>query len=199
MESFMEKMVLLAIQGDKDAFVKLIQDSTQGMYKVARAILSNEEDVVDAMQETTMICFEKITSLKKPQYFKTWLIRILINQCNDIIRKAKREWIGETYVSDTSTTAEMDHWEFVQILQGLDEKYRLIVILYYVEELKVREIAKLLDMRVSTVKTRLARGREELRVMYGISKKKVVQRTEEPDLYSNHRIVTSIHQKGESI
>lgn len=57
------------------------------MYRVAIAILASEEDAGDAMQDTILSCWEKIDTLKKPQYFKTWLIRILINHCYTILRE----------------------------------------------------------------------------------------------------------------
>ena len=85
----MKQRINRAIKGDQEAFVQLIQEHTQGMYKVARSILGNEEDVADAMQDTIVACYEKIGTLKKPQYFKTWLTRILINNCNDILRTKK--------------------------------------------------------------------------------------------------------------
>lgn len=65
------------------------------MYKVAKAILKNDDDVADAMQETILTCWEKIDSLKKEDYFKTWMIRILINQCNSIYRKRKKLVLDE--------------------------------------------------------------------------------------------------------
>ena len=59
------------------------------MYKVARGILDNDEDAADAIQDTILTCFEKIHTLKNPEYFKTWMIRILINECNKIHRHYK--------------------------------------------------------------------------------------------------------------
>ena len=108
-----------------------------------------------------------------PQYFKTWLTRILINKCNDIIRSQKKEWVGEVYAEDVGSTSDMEHLEFIQMLQGLDEKYRLIIILYYVQEFRVKDIADLLHMNCATVKTRLARGRKALEQMYGVDKKEI--------------------------
>lgn len=57
----------------------LIEQNTKSMYKVAKAILKNDEDVADALQDTILTCWEKIGTLEKNEFFKTWLIRILIN------------------------------------------------------------------------------------------------------------------------
>ena len=73
-----------AKKGDADAFVKLMEENKMAMYKVAKSYLRNEEDVADAMSETVLAAFEHIKELRRPEYFKTWLIRILINQCNGI-------------------------------------------------------------------------------------------------------------------
>lgn len=162
----MQQLIKQAIQGDKDAFVLLIQKNSQDMYKVARSILHNEEDVADALQDTIVACFEKIHTLEKPQFFKTWLIRILINQCNDVIRKGKREHPVESYIHEIGSTEQMDYWEFLQILQELEEKYRLVIILYYVQEFRVKEIASLLEISETAVKSRLKRGREKLKAIY---------------------------------
>ena len=75
----MENLVKKAKAGDSGAFAQLIRMNTQSMYKVAWAYLKNDEDVADAIQETILKCYEKLSTLKKDSYFKTWMIRILIN------------------------------------------------------------------------------------------------------------------------
>ena len=83
----MERLVKRAKRGDAEAFIELIEQSKQSMYKVARGFLKDEEDVADAMSETVLTCYEKIGALKQDAYFKTWMIRILMNHCKDILRK----------------------------------------------------------------------------------------------------------------
>ena len=86
----MEKLVQKAILGDTDAFLELMEKNSLSMYKVARGILGNDDDAADAIQDTILSCFEKIHTLQKPKYFKTWMIRILINECNQILRHYKK-------------------------------------------------------------------------------------------------------------
>lgn len=174
----MRALVKQALRGNKDAFVELIQQNTQDMYKVARSILTNEEDIADAIQETILTCYEKLKTLQQPKYFKTWLTRILINQCNDIVRREKREIPGDVFIYASDVDTQMGDSEFRQMLSGLDEKYRLIVVLYYVRGLRVKDIAELLEMNEGTVKTRLARGREKLKEMYDLGKTKEHGNTE---------------------
>ncbi len=167
----MRTLVKRAMAGDGDAFVALIQECTQDMYKVAKSILRNEEDIADAIQETIVTVYEKLSGLNNPKYFKTWMIRILINHCNDIVRQEKRVLPGETkrmeeQIAERETGEPFAQWEFGQILSELEEKYRLVMVLYYVEQFRVREIAELLHVKESTVKTRLKRGREQMRRLY---------------------------------
>lgn len=73
----MKELAEKAIHGDVDAFLELMDRNSLSMYKVARGILNQDDDVADAIQDTILKCFEKIHTLKNPEYFKTWMIRIL--------------------------------------------------------------------------------------------------------------------------
>lgn len=102
----MKYLVKQAIKGDADAFLELMEQNSLNMYKVARAILQNDEDAADAIQDTILTCFEKLDTLKKPEYFKTWMTRILINECNKILRHYRHikmpEFIPEQSIRDSS-------------------------------------------------------------------------------------------------
>lgn len=86
----MKSLVKRAQRGDDQAFVELIEENKQAMYKVAVGILKNDFDAADAIQESILTCYEKLKELKKAQYFKTWLLRILINNCNQMLREQKK-------------------------------------------------------------------------------------------------------------
>ena len=156
------ELVKKAKNGDEAAFIRLMELQSDCMYKMAKTILKNEEDVADAMAETVLTCWEKISTLKKDRYVKTWMIRILLNKCYDLLRR-KELLLTEDTVSETGAREEgygMAEWE--QVLQSLDEKYRLVMLLYYVDGFKIREISEILDIPAATVKTRLVRGRKQL-------------------------------------
>ena len=70
----MENLVKKAKAGDSGAFAQLIKMNTQSMYKIAWAYLKNDEDAADAIQETILKCYEKLSTLKNDSYFKTWMI-----------------------------------------------------------------------------------------------------------------------------
>ena len=86
----MKSLVKRAQRGDDQAFVELIEENKQAMYKVAVGILKNDFDAADAIQQSILTCYEKLKELEKAQYFKTWLLRILINNCNQMLREQKK-------------------------------------------------------------------------------------------------------------
>ncbi|MBP5418131.1 MAG: sigma-70 family RNA polymerase sigma factor [Clostridiales bacterium] len=159
-----QKLVIAAKENDKEAFASLIQLNKQYMYKVALAILMNDEDVADAMQDTILTCWEKITGLREERYFKTWMTKILINHCYAIINERKRftdlsEWKEPTFMDEYNL-------ELKEALSLLDEKYRPVVILYYVHEFETKEIAEILNISKTAVTTRLQRARKKLAGYY---------------------------------
>lgn len=157
----MNYLVKQAKKKDKQSFVELIELHKQSMYKIAWSYLHNDEDAADAIQETILKCYEKIGKLKNESYFTTWLTRILINNCKDILQKKKRETLSEVLPEQGDVCRELENYEFQELLKTIDEKYRLVLLLYYSECFKIREIAQILEMDENTVKTRLARGRRE--------------------------------------
>lgn len=138
------------------------------MYRVAISILRNDEDVADAIQDTILSCWEKIGTLKESKYFKTWMIRILINKCFDIRDIYKKE----VYCEETEEKPIYDEYniELKEALRHLDDKYRIPMILYYGEGYRIKEIANILKIPVSTIQTRLDRGRKQLAKSYGIER-----------------------------
>lgn len=81
----MDALITEAKNGDKEAFVRLIRMNKQSLYKTAWIYLRDEQDIADALQNTILSCYENIQRLREPKYFKTWLMRILINECKDIL------------------------------------------------------------------------------------------------------------------
>lgn len=153
-------LLLRAQQGDKEAFAGLIGQYRNDLYKIGKAILGNDEDIADAMQETILKCWQKLDTLKKAEYFKTWLTRILINSCNEILRQNKRMLPQEDFPVGGSRDYSYDSVEWQMFLSVLEEKYRIIVLLYYEQGYKTREIADILQITESLVKSRLVTARK---------------------------------------
>ncbi len=158
----MDKLVRKAKQGDPDAFTELMQSQMQNMYKTARSILYNDEDAADAISETILACWEKMWQLKEESYFRTWMTRILINKCKDMLRKQRNLFLVQEIPDIPSYDVKYANAEWKEALDSLNEKYRLVLMLYYVEGFKTGEISQILSMPESTVRSRLARGRQQL-------------------------------------
>ena len=82
----MTDLVKRAKKGDKEAFILLMDHHRQMLYNTALLVLHREDDALDAIQDTILACWENLPSLQKDRYFKTWLVRILLNKCADIQR-----------------------------------------------------------------------------------------------------------------
>lgn len=175
----MKSLVKRAQRGDDQAFVELIEENKQAMYKVAVGILKNDFDAADAIQQSILTCYEKLKELKKAQYFKTWLLRILINNCNQMLREQKKVVGIEDYYGAEDTKgkkaeekiaaqpgAATINEDFLELLDQMEQQYRVVLILYYVEEMNIREISQILQMNENTVKTRLSRGRGVYKKLY---------------------------------
>ena len=147
-------------------FIQLVESNKQSMYKIARSYLSNDEDIADAIQDAIESCWRNLDQLEKPAYFRTWMTRILIHKCIDIIRKNRREHPVSDFPEYGAEHKDLDNYEFSELMKSLDEKYRTILLLYYGEGFKISEIAQLLDMEENTVKSRLSRGRQKFRMMW---------------------------------
>ncbi len=168
----MDILIEKARRREPDAFAELMQAHMQQMYKVGRSLLRSDEDVADAVQDTILCCWEKIGQLKEGRYFRTWMMRILINKCNDILR-ARQRYVSEEGMPEPAVfDRHFDNIEWNEALRTLDEKYRLVIMLYYVEGFKTGEISQLLDISESTVRTRLSRGREKIAVIYQTGKER---------------------------
>ena len=155
----------LAKQGDYEALEREINKIKYKLYKTGMAILKNDEDVCDALQETLISIYKNIKKLEKNEYFSTWAIRILINKCNDIIRKNKKITnINEKMQIDTINYYEIYEKESTleQVLNKIDKNLRLITVLYYYNDLSVSKISETLNIPEGTVKSRLARARTKI-------------------------------------
>ena len=101
-------LVKRAQKQDMEAFVHLIEKNKTNLYKVAKSYLGNEEDVADAIQDTVLSAYEHIQELKNAAYFKTWITRILINHCKDLLKQNKRCTVSDEMILTVEATQEDD-------------------------------------------------------------------------------------------
>lgn len=144
-----------------EEFAKIVTDTAAVMYRVSKSILKNDEDCEDAVQEAIAKAFSKLWSLKNESFAKTWLIRIVINECYSILRKKKNSFYNEEITLEEADSN--DYSELYKALNELPADYRVTVVLYYIEGYSVKETAQILKVTEGTVKSRLSRGRKKLR------------------------------------
>lgn len=164
----MEELIKKAQNGDKDAFTSIILDMNDELYKIARTRLNDENDIFDAIQETMISSYKSIKKLKDPKCFKSWLIKILINKCNDIYKKKKIISIEQNnlqeYIQDET---ELDNnLNFIAIINCLNYSERIAILLYYQNQFTTKEIANILHTNENTIKTRIARAKNKIKNNY---------------------------------
>nr|WP_246597301.1 sigma-70 family RNA polymerase sigma factor [Faecalicatena faecalis] len=159
-------MVKRAQAGDQDAFIQLIEENKQALYKVAVSMLKNDADVADVIQDTILSSYENLRGLREPKYFKTWLTRILINHCNRILKERQKVVPMKEQLEAGEMEVDTSGREFLRLLNKLEDQYRIVLLLYYVEGFSIKEIGTILEMNENTVKTRLSRGRASFKKVY---------------------------------
>ena len=135
------------------------------MYVTAKSILKDDNDCADAIQNAIVKAFMKRHSLKNEAYAKTWLIRIVINECYSILLSSRKivsleecKELNDTYAED-----KKDYGELYAAVRHLKDDLRMVVVLYYIEEFSCREIAAILEISEGAVQKRLARARAKMK------------------------------------
>lgn len=160
-------LVRKALKGDKEAFTQLVLQCEDTMFGTAMSILKNRDDACDCMQDAIVDAYEKLSTLREEKYFKTWLIRILINRCYSLLKKRSREAKPQCVAELQAAAHDADIQIDVQrTLFSLKEKDRLILSLYYMEDIPIREIARIMSITEGAARLRLMRSRENFKDAY---------------------------------
>ena len=146
----------------KEQFTEQVLKSEEILFKVAMSMLKNEADAQDAVQSAILAAYERLNTLRHEEYFRTWLVRILINICKKQFRQNKRT-AAYTEIQ-TPSISPQEEVEVRAAVESLPLKIRQTVILYYSEQFTTREIAQILKIPQGTVMSRLAKGRKLLHI-----------------------------------
>ena len=137
------------------------------LYCVAWSMLSNSDDCADAVQDALLAAYKKLSTLKREEYFKTWITRILINRCKSMARSRRYHEDIDTLGETSQAESGLGLQEIVMEINALDVKPRLPFVLYYSEGFTVCEISQILKISESNVKVRLHRARQALQQRIG--------------------------------
>ena len=178
MSNFSAELLQKAAAGDQDAITALYNMTYSSVYKTAKAMIADEDAVLDIVQDSFIKGFQSLEQLDEAQNFRAWMKRIATNKAKDWLKKKKPilftelanedgeipEYRDEKIehlpeeVLDRKETARL----MKQILGSLSEDQRLVIGMFYYEEMGVRQIAELLDCSENTVKSRLNYGRRKI-------------------------------------
>lgn len=145
---------------------KYIIDNKDSFYRIAYSYTKNEEDALDVVQEAMYKALYSVENIKEVNYIKTWSYKILVRTSIDFIRK-NRKYNNMTDIDLIDETGEYDKYTDLDLRRALEElpiEYKSIIILRFFEDLKIEEVAIILDENVNTVKTRLYTALKKLKL-----------------------------------
>ncbi len=163
----MESLLKQAQKGDADAFEALFLPHEAQLYRIAYLYTKNEADALDVMQETAYRAFKGIAGVQRPEYFKTWLVRIAVNCALDVVRQRSRTVPLEPLTaaepfSDMQERQILQRVTVQQLLDMLSPQEKTVILLRYYGECTLPQIAGQLGLPLGSVKSLLYRALKKL-------------------------------------
>lgn len=160
------ELVKASLKGDSDAYTELIKIHKASLYKIAYSYVKDEQKALDILQETTYKGLINIKKLNEPKFFKTWITKILINVSIDYSRKEE----NLIYLDEKTPLAQKQNnitieekLDLYDAIDNLRDKYKMVIILKYFNDMTDEQISKNMDIPINTVKSHLRRAKEELK------------------------------------
>lgn len=150
---------------DEELLQKLIEVDKHRLYRIAYIYVKNEEDALEIVQEAIYKAFLNIKKLKEPQYFNTWITKIIVNSSLGYIKKRNKViYFGEEEELFGVGTEDKEYLDLYDAVDKLQGSYKTVIILKYFEDLKIKDIAKILELSESNVKNYMHKALNMLRV-----------------------------------
>jgi len=164
-----DSLALRCKSGDQAAFDEIVERYHVRLYRFAFRMLNDRSEAEDAVQETFIRTFKALPAYRPDGYFSSWIYRIALNECRRRMR-AKRIFFPLELVEQAGNSPDPQNNAIVsernrllrQAVSAMPEHYRIVLTLFYFEDLSVEQISKTIGISVSAVKVRLHRGREKL-------------------------------------
>lgn len=194
------EQIALAQRGDSQALTQLVLGQQHYIYSIAMSVLKHPEDAADLTQEAFIRLFRALPQYNGESRFTTWLYRLVVNMCRDELRRRGRQVpiappaAEEEEADQMASVADDDRWadpeqsldsrelrdQIRRALGQLEEHYRLVLTLYYFEDMKYNDIAEILDIPLNTVKSHIRRGKERLATILETQEQPPAARTVPP-------------------
>lgn len=169
----MEELLKQARKGDKESFEKLVNKTYKKLYVIAKAKLMDEEEALDVVWDSMLIAYNKLWTLRELDKFNTWITKIVVNNCNKVIRKRKIREVTFEYeniedydVSNNEYVDIEDKIDFFDLLSGLNNEERTIIAMYYSDEYTTREISEILKINESSIRSKIKRAKQKIKKKY---------------------------------
>jgi RNA polymerase sigma-70 factor (ECF subfamily) len=178
-----DELVRRYLAGDADAFAALVRRHEARVFNLCVRVLGDREDAADAAQDTFLAALRKLNQFRGDAAFSTWLHRVTVNACYDLLRKQRRQPLLHLAVEPGDAEPEPgppvpDHADEVAgtrdaaaALAQVPSEFRVALVLADVQDLPYEEIAAILEVPIGTVKSRVHRGRIALARAMGMAKR----------------------------
>ncbi|GAA0084745.1 sigma-70 family RNA polymerase sigma factor [Clostridium sp. CTA-7] len=150
---------------DKIEFIKLIEENKLPLYRLAKSIVKNEHDTQDAVSEAIVKAYENLERLKSRDSFKSWIMRILVNECYALLNRQNKIKLEENMTVYNICYEENSPYELMCEIEKLELEFRTVLILFYYEDMSIKSISEVLSISQGTVKSRLSRSKAKLKTI----------------------------------
>lgn len=144
-----------------ECFVKIVQEYKTAMFRLAFSIVLSKEDAEDVVSEAVLKAYSHLKDLRHVKKMKSWIFQIIVNESKNCLKKRNQMQFYEEM--DYGSQQDEENSDLFEFVCQLEERFREVIILYYFEEFKVKEIARILGITEGTVKSRLSRARLKLK------------------------------------
>ncbi|MFJ8247457.1 sigma-70 family RNA polymerase sigma factor [Peribacillus asahii] len=163
------RLVKKAQRGDDKAFLKLFQQCEEDIYRMAYVYVKNKDDALDVVQEVAYQSFKKIATLKKPEYFKTWVMKITMNCAINLVKKNKKVVLLKPEFEEFVGSDDEDiplSLSLQELMDTLQEDEKSVILMKFYNDNTLKEISEALEIPLGTAKSVLYRALNKLRKNY---------------------------------
>ena len=149
----------------KEELVNILQENKVSLYRFAKSILKNDMQVEDAISEAILKAYKNKSKLKDIEKFKPWMMKIVSNECYNLLRKSNRLELLDDINGLNLVHTDKKYTSLRDLVDDLSEEFSSVIVLFYYEDMSIKDISNVLEISEGTVKSRLYRAKEKLRVL----------------------------------